>query len=60
MAGDLGRRIAVTGSGDEFDRLATSLNAMLDQIERLMTGMRLATDSLAHDLRSPLTRLRGR
>ncbi|MBL8658254.1 MAG: HAMP domain-containing histidine kinase [Rhodospirillales bacterium] len=60
MAGDLSRRMAVTGSGDEFDRLATSLNAMLDQIERLMTGMRLATDSLAHDLRSPLTRLRGR
>jgi signal transduction histidine kinase len=60
MAGDLSRRIAITGSGDEFDRLATSLNAMLDQIERLMTGMRLATDSLAHDLRSPLTRLRGR
>lgn len=60
MAGDLSRRIAVTGTGDEFDRLATSLNAMLDQIERLMTGMRLATDSLAHDLRSPLTRLRGR
>jgi signal transduction histidine kinase len=60
MAGDLSRRIAVTGTGDEFDRLATSLNAMLDQIERLMTGMRLATDSLAHDLRGPLTRLRGR
>ncbi|MGZ9035423.1 MAG: sensor histidine kinase, partial [Rhodospirillales bacterium] len=60
MAGDLSRRIAITGTGDEFDRLATSLNAMLDQIERLMTGMRLATDSLAHDLRSPLTRLRGR
>ena len=60
MAGDLSRRMAITGSGDEFDRLATSLNDMLDQIERLMTGMRLATDSLAHDLRSPLTRLRGR
>lgn len=60
VAGDLSQRIATTGSDDEFDRLADSLNSMLDQIERLMTGMRLATDALAHDLRSPLTRLRGR
>jgi signal transduction histidine kinase len=60
VAGDLSLRLARTGSDDEFDRLADSVNGMLDQIERLMTGMRLATDSLAHDLRSPLTRLRGR
>jgi signal transduction histidine kinase len=60
MQGDLSRRIKASGSGDEFDRLAESLNAMFEQIERLMSGMRLATDSLAHDLRGPLTRLRGR
>ena len=60
MAGDLGQRIAETGSGDEFDRLAKSLNAMLSRIEHLMTGMRLATDSIAHDLRGPLTRLKAR
>jgi signal transduction histidine kinase len=60
MRGDLSRRIRERGSGDEFDRLAESLNAMFGQIERLMSGMRLATDSIAHDLRGPLTRLRGR
>jgi signal transduction histidine kinase len=60
MEGDLSRRIHERGSGDEIDRLAESLNAMFEQIERLMSGMRLATDSLAHDLRGPLTRLRGR
>jgi signal transduction histidine kinase len=60
MQGDLSRRIKLAGSGDEFDRLAESLNSMFEQIERLMSGMRLATDSLAHDLRGPLTRLRGR
>lgn len=60
MAGDLGQRVAGDGSGDEFDRLAGILNAMLDRIECLMSGMRLATDSLAHDLRRPLTRLKAR
>ena len=60
MNGDLSGRIPESGSGDEFDRLAESLNAIFGQIERLMSGMRLATDSLAHDLRGPLTRLRGR
>lgn len=60
MQGDLSQRIEPGGSDDEFDRLGESLNAMFAQIERLMSGMRLATDSLAHDLRSPLTRLRGR
>ncbi|MCW5698226.1 MAG: HAMP domain-containing histidine kinase [Rhodospirillales bacterium] len=58
--GDLSRRLETSGSGDEFDRLADSLNAMLGRIERLMTGTRLATDAMAHDLRSPLTRLKSR
>jgi signal transduction histidine kinase len=60
MQGDWGRRLPVSAGGDEFDRLSGELNAMLDQIERLMTGMRAVTDSIAHDLRSPLTRLQGR
>ena len=60
MAGDLTQRLTGNGSGDEFDRLAAILNGMLDRIERLMAGMRLATDSLAHDLRRPLTRLKAR
>ncbi|HYN38390.1 MAG TPA: HAMP domain-containing sensor histidine kinase, partial [Rhodospirillales bacterium] len=60
MQGDFSQRIRHGGSADEFDRLADSLNALFAQIERLMAGMRLATDSLAHDLRGPLTRLRGR
>jgi signal transduction histidine kinase len=60
MAGELGRRIPVRGTGDEFDRLAQNLNQMLDRIERLMEGMRQVTDNIAHDLRSPLGRLRSR
>jgi signal transduction histidine kinase len=60
VRGDLAGRVPLRGNGDEFDRLSTSLNEMLDQIEHLMTGMRAVTDSLAHDLRSPLTRLKGR
>ena len=60
MAGDLSRRVAVSGSNDEMDHLAQNLNAMLGEIERLMTGMRQVTDNIAHDLRSPLNRLRGR
>lgn len=59
VAGDLSRRVPVTGSGDEFDRLATTINEMLERIGHLMSGMRLVTDSLAHDLRSPLTRARA-
>jgi signal transduction histidine kinase len=59
VAGDLTRRVPVTGSGDEFDRLATTINEMLERIGQLMSGMRLVTDSLAHDLRSPLTRARS-
>ena len=58
--GDLSQRVPLTGSGDEFDQLAANLNAMLDQIERLMAGMRQVTDNIAHDLRTPLARLRAR
>ena len=60
MMGDLGRRVPLTGNRDEFDRLAHNLNGMLDQIERLMDGMREISDNVAHDLRKPLTRLRSR
>ena len=60
IAGDLTRRVPLTGSGDEFDALAENLNRMLDRIERLMKGMREVTDSVAHDLRTPLNRLRNR
>jgi signal transduction histidine kinase len=58
--GDLSQRVPLSGTGDAFDRLAENLNRMLARIETLMTGMRVVTDSLAHDLRSPLTRLRSR
>ena len=60
MAGDLHQRIPVSGSEDELDRLAKNLNDMLEQIERLVVGMRQVTDNIAHDLRSPLNRLRSR
>jgi len=60
MAGDLSRRVPETGKGDEFDRLAQSLNAMLTQNEKLFLGMREVAENLAHDLRSPLGRLRQR
>jgi len=60
IAGDLSRRVPLTGSGDEFDLLAENLNRMLDRIERLMKGLREVTDSVAHDLRTPLNRLRNR
>lgn len=60
MAGDLSHRIETTGANDEFDRLSDTLNAMLEEIRRLMTGMRTVTDNIAHDLRSPLTRMRSR
>lgn len=60
IAGDLSRRVPLTGKGDEFDRLATTLNAMLDQNERLFRGLQEVAENVAHDLRSPLGRLRTR
>ncbi|HEY3912705.1 MAG TPA: HAMP domain-containing sensor histidine kinase [Stellaceae bacterium] len=60
MAGNLSDRVPVEGTSDEFDQLAGNLNRMLDQIERLMTAMREVTDDVAHDLRTPLARLRAR
>ena len=60
MAGNLTRRVPMSGAHDEFDVLAENLNLMLDRIERLMKGMREVTDSVAHDLRTPLNRLRQR
>ncbi|MEJ0068385.1 MAG: HAMP domain-containing sensor histidine kinase [Pseudomonadota bacterium] len=59
MRGDLHERIPVTGSEDEFDRLSVNLNNMLQQIDRLMLAMREVSDNVAHDLRSPLTRLKS-
>lgn len=60
MSGDLSRRMPVSDTDDELDRLARSLNDMLDQIERLMAGMKEVTSNIAHDLKTPLTRLRAR
>lgn len=60
MAGDLSRRITLSGSDDEFDHLAAHLNAMLARIEQLMAGMREVSDNIAHDLKTPLSRLRSR
>lgn len=60
MQGDLQQRVPVSDSDDEFDRLSRNLNAMLTQIDRLMLAMREVTDNVAHDLRSPLTRLKSR
>ena len=60
MEGDLSQRVATTGVGDEFDELARNLNAMMDQIESLMISIEHISDNIAHDLRTPLTRLRNR
>ena len=60
MAGDLGERLPIAGSGDEIDRLAENLNEMLERIEALMNGLKEVSDNIAHDLKTPLTRLRNR
>jgi signal transduction histidine kinase len=60
MAGDLSGRLSVIGTGDEFDRLASNLNGMLERIDSLMRGLKEVTDNIAHDLKTPLTRLRNR
>ncbi len=60
MDGNLSERLATDGSGDEFDRLAGSVNLMLDRINDLLHGMKEVSDNIAHDLKTPLTRLKGR
>jgi signal transduction histidine kinase len=60
MAGDLAGRLPIAGTGDELDRLAGNLNVMLERIEALMGGLKEVTDNIAHDLKTPLTRLRNR
>lgn len=59
IAGSLGERVALRGTGDDFDRLGETLNLMLDRIEQGMDGVRRVSDSVAHELRTPLTRLRA-
>ena len=60
MAGDLSGRLPIAGTGDELDRLAGNFNAMLERIEALMRGLKEVSDNIAHDLKTPLTRLRNR
>ena len=60
MHGDLSQRVPLAGTGDELDRLAESLNIMLDRIEQLISGLREVSDNIAHDLKTPLTRMRNR
>ncbi|MGL4490961.1 MAG: ATP-binding protein [Rhizobiaceae bacterium] len=60
MGGDLAGRLPVSGSGDEFDRLALNLNQMLNKISELNDGLKQVSDNIAHDLKTPLTRLRNR
>jgi signal transduction histidine kinase len=60
VEGDFSRRVAVSGAGDEFDRLGADINAMLDRLQELMAGVRHVSNAIAHDLRTPLARLRGR
>lgn len=59
MDGDLGERLPVAGTGDELDRLAENINVMLERIEALMNGLKEVSDNIAHDLKTPLTRLRN-
>ncbi len=60
MKGDLRERLPTHGGGDDLDRLASSVNHMLDEIARLMDDMKSVGDNIAHDLRTPLTRVRAR
>lgn len=60
MMGDLRKRIATRGTGDEFDELAGNLNSMLDRIEHGMEGVRRVSDNIAHDLKTPLARMKNR
>lgn len=58
MSGNLSRRVEITNRNDDFDQLADNLNQMLDRIQTLMEDIRRVSDNIAHDLRTPLTRLR--
>lgn len=60
IGGDLSQRIALTGSGDDFDRLSATLNTMLDRIADLLENLRQVSNDIAHDLRTPLAHLRQR
>ncbi len=60
MGGDLSGRLPTTGAGDEFDRLSENLNAMLTRIDTLNEGLKQVSDNIAHDLKTPLTRIRNR
>ena len=60
IAGDLSERLPLSGSGDEFDRLSSSLNGLIARVEKLNIGVTTMSDSIAHDLKTPLTRLRNR
>jgi len=60
VAGNLSERLTIDGSGDEFDRLAGNLNDMLDRIEALLSGLKDVSDNIAHDLKTPLTRMKNR
>jgi len=60
VSGDLSRRMPIRGTGDEFDQVAGTLNTMLDRIEELISNLRTTSNSIAHDLRSPLSRLKQR
>ena len=60
VGGDMKSRMGLSGSGDEYDQLARSFNEMMDEIEHLVEGVRTVTDNVAHDLRTPLNRLRSR
>jgi signal transduction histidine kinase len=60
MDGNLSKRVPMRGSGDEMDQLAVNLNAMLDRIQALMESLKRVSDDIAHDLRTPLSRLRQR
>ncbi|GAA0580844.1 two-component system sensor histidine kinase UczS [Craurococcus roseus] len=59
-AGDLSQRVPLSGRDDEFDRLAATMNTMLDRIETLMDGVRGVSDAIAHDLRTPIARARAK
>lgn len=59
-AGDLSRRVPLSDRGDEFDKLGTTMNAMLDRIAQLMEGVRGVSDAIAHDLRTPIARARAK